>query len=114
MTRYLDENSGKQIVIETNKKFDLKADNSRIDNIIATPTTVSEQEIIDARQSNASLGANLTSIKQDLATHKEDYAKQSNEGFPSQAKDLKNNKTYTIKLQLSSEGNPQIISKEVI
>ena len=30
MTRYLDENSGKQIVIETNKKFDLKANQSEI------------------------------------------------------------------------------------
>ena len=47
---------------------------TRIDNIIATPTTVSEQEIIDARQGKASLGANLTAIKDDLAQHKLDYA----------------------------------------
>jgi uncharacterized protein YdcH (DUF465 family) len=40
--------------------------NDRIDNIIATPTTVSEQEIIDARQGKASLGANLTAIKDDI------------------------------------------------
>ena len=44
--------------------------NDRVDNIIATPTTVSEQEIIDARQGKASLGANLTTIKQDLVEHK--------------------------------------------
>lgn len=53
-------------------------------------------------------------LQSDLAQHKLDYVSQFNEGFPSQAKDLKNNKTYTIKLQLSSEGNPQLISKEVI
>lgn len=47
--------------------------NNRIDNIIATPTTVSEQEIIDARQGETSLGANLTAIKDDLAQHKLDY-----------------------------------------
>ena len=37
---------------------EIKLDN-RIDNIIATPTTVSEQEIIDARDGESSLGANL-------------------------------------------------------
>ncbi len=47
--------------------------NDRIDNIIATPTTVSEQEIIDARQGKASLGANLTAIKDELTQHKLDY-----------------------------------------
>ena len=51
--------------------------NSRIDNIIATPTTVSEQEIIDARQGKASLGANLTAIKEDLGQHKLDYIEQN-------------------------------------
>ena len=56
----------------------------------------------------------IKKVEDDLNQHKLDYASQFNEGFPSQAKDLKNNKTYTIKLQLSSEGNPQLISKEVI
>jgi len=56
----------------------------------------------------------IKKVEADLAQHKLDYVSQFNEGFPSQAKDLKNNKTYTIKLQLSSEGNPQLISKEVI
>lgn len=41
--------------------------NDRINNIIATPTTVSEQEIIDARQGSASLGANITAFKEDYA-----------------------------------------------
>ncbi len=58
--------------------------------------------------------AAIQDIQNDLTTHEEDYTTQFNEGFPSQAKDLKDNKTYTIKLQLSSEGRPQLISKEVI
>ena len=37
--------------------------NNRVDKIISTPTTVSEQEIIDARQGKASLSTNLTAIK---------------------------------------------------
>lgn len=42
---------------------------SRIDAIIAEPAEgISQQEIIDARQGKASLGANLTSIKSRLAT----------------------------------------------
>lgn len=41
-------------LVQTENKLD-----SRIDNIIATPTTVSEQEIIDARDGENSLGANL-------------------------------------------------------
>lgn len=36
---------------------------SGIDNIIATPTIVSQQEIIDARQDKTSLDANLTEMK---------------------------------------------------
>ncbi len=77
-------------------------------------------EIVSAKQSTVknktfgSLDARLEESEQELIQHKLDYASQFNEGFPSQAKDLKNNKTYTIKLQLSSEGNPQLISKEVI
>lgn len=67
-----------------------------------------------ARKHSKNVQEQLNQVKSDFIQHKLDYTTQFNEGFPSQAKDLKNNKTYTIKLQLSSEGNPQLISKEVI
>ena len=66
-----------------------------------------QQEIIDARQGKASLGANLTAIKDDLAQHKLDY-------MPHRFQDLKNNKIYKFGLQVSAEGNPQLIYEEVI
>jgi hypothetical protein len=44
-----------------NDNFD--AVDQRVDNIISTPTTVSQQEIIDARQGELSLGANISAIK---------------------------------------------------
>ena len=66
-----------------------------------------QQEIIAARQGKASLGANLTAIKDDLAQHKLDY-------MPHRFQDLKNDKIYKFGFRLSAEGNPQIIYEEVI
>lgn len=42
---------------------------TRIDNIIATPTTISEQEIIDARQGSLSLGSNISAIKKEFSDY---------------------------------------------
>lgn len=50
-------------------KSDIDDFNSRIDQIITTPTDlISEQEIIDARQNKASLGENLMTLKDNLKT----------------------------------------------
>lgn len=86
--------------------------NDRIDNIIATPTTVSEQEIIDARQGKASLGANLTAIKDDLVAHKEDYAKQAEYPIVNLFKNsnFNNAEEWTI----SSSASYTIINNELI
>lgn len=60
---------------------------------------------------------NYSKIKKteaELASHKEDYASHLNSDMPHQFKDLKNDKVYRIGLQLSIEGNPQIIYEEVM
>ena len=55
-----------------NDILDLK---NRVETIITTPAEgVSEQEIIDSRQGHISLGANLTAIKDEATSLKEDYA----------------------------------------
>lgn len=52
--------------------------NNRIDTIIATPTTVSQQEIIDGRQGEPSLGANLAKIKQNQYKYKRNITSADN------------------------------------
>jgi hypothetical protein len=48
---------------------DLTALDTRVDTIITTPAeSVSAQEIIDARQGAATLGANIEALKTDYAT----------------------------------------------
>lgn len=49
---------------------DVTTTNNRIDKIISTPTTISEQEIIDARGGKASLGAKIGSIDSRISEQK--------------------------------------------
>ena len=56
----------------------------------------------------------LTDVETDLAQHKLDYVEHLNSSMPHKTKDLQGNKTYKFGLQLSEEGNPQIIFEEVI
>ena len=56
----------------------------------------------------------ITNLQTDLTTHKNDYANHLSATMPHQARDLELNKTYKFGLQLSAEGNPQIIFEEVI
>ncbi len=63
--------------------------------------------VVETERVEAIYPARLASVEEDLATHKKDI-------MPRQVKDLKSNKRYKIGLQLSTEGNPQIIYEEVI
>lgn len=56
----------------------------------------------------------IKKVETDLAEHKLDYVTHLNDTMPHKTNDLQNNKTYKFGLQLSSEGNPQIIFEEVI
>lgn len=58
--------------------------------------------------------AQLDAVQSDLTAHKEDYVRQSSEGFAGQAKDLQSNKTFTIVLEKNEDGLPRINYKEVI
>ena len=49
----------------------------------------------------------IKKVKEDLTEHKLDY-------MPHRFQDLKNDKIYKFGLQVSAEGNPQIIYEEVI
>lgn len=55
----------------------------------------------------------IDEVAADLTSHKEDYATHLETEMPHQFKDLKNNKTYKFGFQLSDEGNPQLIYEEV-
>ena len=94
----------------------IKALDSRVDTIITTPISGegSAQELVDARQGEVTLAANLTGIKQDLVAHKEDYTTHLNATMPHQFTNFKTGKKYRYGYQISVDGIPQIISEEVI
>lgn len=56
----------------------------------------------------------LQEVKSEIDTHKEEYMQHLNSNMPHQVKDLQSTKKYKFGLQLSAEGNPQIIYEEVI
>lgn len=58
---------------ELNNGLALKADESRIDEIITTPAVgISEQEILDARHGRPSLGSNIKHLRTELTNYKYD------------------------------------------
>ncbi len=56
----------------------------------------------------------IKKVEADLAQHKLDYAEHLDNTMPHRFQDIKNDKVYRIGLQLSIEGNPQIIYEEVM
>ena len=56
----------------------------------------------------------LIEIHDDLETHKSAFVNHLIDPMPHQAKDLQNTKTFRFGLQMSVDGNPQIIFEEVI
>ncbi len=76
---------------------DLATTNERIDTIVSTPAgTISEQEIIDARQGEASLNANLTKIKTNLNTIQSAKNSLLNGNFATTQYFPQNNATFTV------------------
>lgn len=73
-----------EIIRQDNENDREKQENARQESIInienrfqnLTKQQQQDAEVVDARQGKASLGANIQGIKDDLATHKEDYTQQ--------------------------------------
>ncbi len=117
------------------KKLDKEIDevDGRIDAIITT-LSVSAEEIIDARDGKNSLGKNIRDLKAEVGEFADDYENHVDDFYelqteveqvktdylahtknimPHEFQDLKNDKTYKYGFQISEEGNPQLIFKEV-
>jgi hypothetical protein len=119
--KYKDPNTGEFIPVATKEEVD-----SFKSAYAPRLTTVEEQinnldaEVTDAHNSIvknknfASLKARLEESEQDLETHKSAFVNHLIDPMPHQAKDLQNTKTFRFGLQMSVNGNPQIIFEEVI
>lgn len=59
------------------------------------------------------LGGAVNEIHGDLETVKTNYLSHLEDTMPHEFRDLKNDKTYKYGFQISEEGNPQLIFKEV-